>query len=151
MRVAIAIAIFAVGCSSAATPGGGEVSDAAASPLPGDGEAPAHDASSGTEAASADASTGPLGAACDPSAASSCPDGLQCFGYHTAKGWGCGSLAGCQGDLYGHCYVTCASGTGGEDSCNALGGLCGCPVIEGNDAGWQCLPGGSMVCIRTTL
>lgn len=142
-RFAIGLSLFAIACSSE-SPATSFTSDAAP-------DAPivvvdsSRDVNQDTSPDPVDA--GPLGVACDPSTPSSCPDGLLCFGYHTAKGWGCEGLTGCQPDLYGRCYATCVSGAGGEVACSALSGLCGCPILEGVDSGGDCP---TMVCVHST-
>lgn len=146
-RSAIGLSLFAIACSSA-SPDTSFTSDAGP-------DAPIAVAADSGPDVNRDTSpdpvdAGPLGAACDPSTPSSCPEGLLCFGYHTAKGWGCEGLTGCQPDLYGRCYATCANGNGGTDACYALGGLCGCPILEGLeslDASGDCA---TMVCVRST-
>lgn len=127
---------------------------ASQSDAPGFGDAASDGASASDAAASSDVvatgdaadvatDAGPLGAPCTPDldggAGHGCPTGLSCFPRHTAATWGCDSTSGCQPDLYGHCYATCANGAGGESACSALVGLCGCPVVADPDAGvWPC-------------
>jgi hypothetical protein len=145
--LASGLSLVTIACSSSSA--GGFASDAGGATPPSYGEDTSAPDSHVADDARAPVDAGPLGAACDPHGAP-CSDGLLCFDGHTAKGWGCEGLTGCQPDLYGHCYATCSNGAGGEDTCNALGGLCGCPAIEGTDAGWQCTPSGVMVCVHST-
>lgn len=129
----VALVVAIAGCGSASTTGAFETDAAAAR----DGALPSDAASGGIDAAPA-VDAGPLHALCDPDAGA-CANGLPCFAEHTAPGWGCGSTAGCQPDLFGHCYRTCEGTTPSEVSeslhqCAELGGVCGCPVLEDGGA-----------------
>lgn len=137
--------ISLLGCSSEPVIG---FADAALPLAVSDGGA-SFDAAAESSAADTAPEAGALGAACDPQGAR-CDNGLLCFSRHTDPQWGCNAAVGCQPDLYGHCYIACGEGQDGINACAALGGLCGCPIIQDSDASWECLPDGSDVCVRST-
>lgn len=150
MRLSLVIVMSAtlMGCAAEAIHSAADAGDPPAPPSSGP-DASSDGATEAGPTIEAGMDAGPLGAPCDPHGGA-CPDGLACFGFHTDPKWGCDAVVGCQPDLYGHCYATCGEGSTGTDTCRALGGLCGCPTIQGTDAGWDCLPDGSYVCVHST-
>jgi hypothetical protein len=81
---------------------------------------------------------GPLLSACDPNNGGSCPQGFSCYAQHTSTSWWV--------DLYGTCTFACDSQS--FPLCDSLGGVCGCPVLQGATAGNCALDGGTaMLCV----